>query len=237
LPTATVFGALEESRTPNLPLRRRMLYPVELQRLNIFINNNMKLSELIRYKQDPAFASAVDLGTENDPGNTAYNKNAINPLINRLKELGWDNIGRGYEALVFSNPKKSYVVKLYIPFGNSKELLKFIVNNQSNKHIPKLKGKPVKIKSDSPVVMVRMEKLEPLKSINDPMFKQYYPPNTNGDLWDLLFTVDNNLLNWIKNNQPDLYQLIKFINNLPYELDLHNDNVMKRENTFVLIDL
>jgi hypothetical protein len=193
----------------------------------------MKISELIRYKKDPAYVSAVDLGTDDDPGYTAYNKNAIDPLINRLKELGWNNIGKGYEGLIFSNPSKSYVIKLYVPFGNSKELIQFITNNQSNQHVPKLRGKPVKIKSDSPVYMLRMEKLEPIKSERDPIFAQYFPPGTTGDVWDL-FSVDPT---WLKANQPDLYQVIKFVNNIQNEPDLHIGNIMKRKNTFVLIDL
>lgn len=197
------------------------------------LNNIMKINELIGYKKDSAYQSALDMGNEPDIGNTTYSKNSIDPLIARVKSLGWNLIGKGHEALVFANPNKDYIVKLFIPNTNSKDFLKFIINNQSNPHVPKLKGKPVKIKSDSPVIMARMERLAPIENDNDPIVSQYLPREKGGDVWDL-FDPDN--ASWIKENNPELYALIDFINNARSEPDFHLENIMKRGNTIVFID-
>ena len=204
--------------------------------LEKIINTIMKISELTSYKNSPAYQSAIDLGSDSDPGYTAYSRDAVEPLIGRLGDLGWKNIGKGYEGLVFSNPNKSYVVKLFIPTVNSKELLKFIINNQSNKHVPKLRGKPVKINKNSDVLMIRMEKLEPITSEFDPLFSQYFPPEKSGGVWDLweLYYDDPK---WLKTNHPDLYEIIHFTYNMRNEPDYHIGNIMKRNNTFVIIDL
>jgi hypothetical protein len=192
----------------------------------------MKINELIGFKKDTAYQAAVDMDSDPDEGYTAYSKNSVDPIVSRLESLGWNLIGKGYEALVFANTNKSYVIKLFIPWGNSVDFLKFIINNQSNPHVPKLRGKPVKIKPGSSVYIARMERLAPISSETDPIFSQYLPSDQNS-VWDLF---EPNNAKWIQENNPELYTLIKFINNSKNEPDLHLENIMKRRNTLVFID-
>jgi hypothetical protein len=77
-----------------------------------------------------------------------------------------------------------------------------------------------------------MERLAPISSETDPIFSQYLPSDQNS-VWDLF---EPNNAKWIQENNPELYTLIKFINNSKNEPDLHLENIMKRRNTLVFID-
>lgn len=194
----------------------------------------MKINELIGYKNNDVFRTATDLDSGGEIGYTKYNQNAADSLENKLKDFGWTLLGKGYAGLVFSNPNKSYVIKLYQPESrNDMKFLNFVVSNQDNPHLPKLRGKPVKLENNSSVYMTRMEKLAPITSETGPIFSQYLP-NNQDSVYDLF---EEEGREYIKANHPYLYQVIEFIDNLPDEPDFHLDNIMARNNTLVLIDI
>lgn len=195
------------------------------------------LNELVPFKSNPAFKAVQDLENgEEDEGNTAYNPEKMETVTQQLGKLGWKPIGSGYWAKVFTHPSKPYVLKIFMDDPYYLTYLKIMQANQKNPHVPKIIGRPVKI---TPTVnAVRLEKLTPLTSDSDPIFKKYVDPRLPANLWNAVDIYDSNK-EFAEKNQPQWVQLLKAIDPVigkRGDIDLNVENVMKRGETLVLLD-
>ena len=76
----------------------------------------------------------------------------------KLDDLGFRMIGEGFFGMVFSNPSLPYVLKIFTAQDHAYVTwLKYCLANQNNPHVPKFRGKLVRL--GGKVMAVRMEKL------------------------------------------------------------------------------
>jgi hypothetical protein len=117
----------------------------------------MRINELTGYKNDPVYLAFQD----------TY---GLPDFISKIKKLGYAQsinlshrlIGDGAFAGVFAKPDDPYVIKIYDPDPGYEKYLKYVVANQTNPHVPKLRGRPVRLGSS--IRIVRIEKLSPVKT-------------------------------------------------------------------------
>ena len=114
----------------------------------------MKISELTGYKTHPAYTASKD---EID----------VFDYTERLKTLGFNikRLGSGAFAEVFERPGDPYVIKIFDNDPGYEQYVKYITQFKNNPHVPKLRGKIIKLQNDFRVV--RMEKLRALDNTSD----------------------------------------------------------------------
>lgn len=191
----------------------------------------MKLTELFKPKEidtyrkqlsdisdDGKKAWALGLGLASTPKPTEY-----------LKQYGWNILGAGSYARVYANPTKDYILKIFVNDPGYQTWLKFMIENQHNKFIPKIKGKPVSVFQDK-MFAVRMEKLKPHKSIKAlKLFNEDY------EQW---FVNPAS----VKIQDKDILDIFKFLKKVQGKhkfavTDIHHENIMERsDGQLVLID-
>jgi hypothetical protein len=148
-----------------------------------------------------------------------------------LKKLGWRSIGNGTYAAVYENPKFDYVLKIFTHEDvGYKQYLSYVMSNQSNPFVPKLRGKLVKLSSTA--YAVRMEQLQPIE--DDSIFTKYIDPTSKhmGTVIRKVFAKSNHP--FLKKNFPQLYDMTRQPFNLN-DIETEN-NIMRRGNTIVVID-
>jgi hypothetical protein len=201
----------------------------------------MKINELVGIKKHPAYQAAQEFGTAKlDPDETGYTAAQADNLTNQLKSYGWTLAGYGYSSLVFKNPKFNYVLKVFE--SSNKDWINFAnyaMRHQDNPFVPKFMGKIRRISPSA--YAVRMELLEPIKDWS--FYNQYVAPEiqqskrNNNVNWNDVFWHKNEA--FLQQKYPQLFQVVDFLNNLPThrgDLDLHDDNFMRRGNTLVITD-
>jgi hypothetical protein len=196
----------------------------------------MKITELIGAKSHPAFKAAQTLGTNSKPGYYSYTEK--DEVTSKLKELGWELIGKGYYSLVYSHPKYDYVLKVFT--SNNRNWLRYIqhaMKDKSNPFFPKVVGKPTKL-SDT-AWAIRLEKLTPLAGEKDPIVKKYVDPKlelSDPSFWDILDPENEEFL---LTYYPQLLKVLRIVDDISRsngDDDLDVSNVMKRGDTFVITD-
>jgi hypothetical protein len=213
------------------------------EKIYILINKLMRLYELTGYKNNEIYqlGSKIGPGTGDEFDGKAYDIDAMTAFKDKLKAAGWKEIGSGWYAVVFENPKYPYVIKVV---NNNPRYLKFlhlVAQNQSNPFLPKIRGKFIKLNQQTQAV--RMEKLTPLLGRDDPALKKYIDPNIPKELfthwlfkdYDALFSEENK--EYLKEKFPQLLQaynlLVKFFDYLDLE---YYGNIMRRGDTLVITD-
>lgn len=172
-----------------------------------------------------------------------------------LNDLGWVQFGDGNWSMVFKKTGINYIIKV---FNNDSCYLAFInfAQNNSSPHYPKFRGKIMKV-AGTDFMAVRMETLSPLldKEYLDPGFAawiyQEYQFRKNRRINGILNSVFGLSLDrrealpkikdeaeaWAFRNKSFAEALsnLKSVQGKCY-VDLHQDNFMKRGNTWVVID-
>ena len=160
-------------------------------------------------------------------------------LIDKMYDYGWDQIGEGGYSNVFQHPNYPYVVKVFI--GDSLYLQYFMLvikPNQNNPHVPKVRGKTMRVADEG--YAVRLEQLTPLTSPEDPVLDKYLDPrfskkrNAFETSIGLLFSKEN--LPFLRENWPELAEILKGIYRISIMTDFNSRNVMKRGDTIVITD-
>jgi hypothetical protein len=138
------------------------------------------------------------------------------------------HLGDGGFADVFQIRNTRYVIKI---FDNDDcgylNYITWVMQNQHNKYVPKIKGKLVRVSKK--VWAVRMEQLS--QSTNDQKNKAHaiaeYLYQCAGD-WDDIYTPYR--------DDQDLVDIMKFL--VPYwsMIDLHSHNIMNRDGQMVITD-
>jgi hypothetical protein len=145
----------------------------------------MRINELKGYRKNPFFIMAA-------------NSNTMNEFRDKLSRNGFDKevLGSGVFGIVFSRPGKNYVYKVFkADDWGYRKYLKYMLDNQDNPHVPKIIGKPLRLRLrdktggevETPdevklsglsignnlpaykridLVMVKLERLEPLDFTN-----------------------------------------------------------------------
>jgi hypothetical protein len=194
----------------------------------------MRISELVGAKKNPAFKAAQSFAAKpDDVWDNSYSPSEFDNLSKQLKKLGWRPIGNGTYAAVYENPKFNYVLKIFTHEDlGYKQYLNYIMNNQSNPFVPKLRGKMVKLSATA--YAVRMEQLQPIE--DDSIFRKYIDPNPTskhmGTVIKKVFGKSNHP--FLKKNFPQLYDMTRQPFNLD-DLETEN-NIMRRGNTIVITD-
>jgi hypothetical protein len=185
----------------------------------------MKLSELKGYKSNPLY-------------NILQNSINIKEFIENLRANGYKEylLGEGYFSGVFARPQDDYVIKIFNKDPGYNKFLKYVLENQNNPHVPKIRGKPIKLLNKYRIV--RIEKLSDLnsaehKEIYDKLyyyiFNKYPYPNK---------TIENitDIKNYIIENFPNILPILETMKDNKSILDFHEGNIMFRENTPVITD-
>jgi hypothetical protein len=196
----------------------------------------MRISELIGYKQHPAFQAAQQLGSDPGLNDKSYGKNEKKNLSTHLEKLGWTLIGHGQFSLVYANPKFDYVLKIFTQdTAGGIEWLEYVVANQKNPFLPRIYGKVWRISITA--YAVRMERLMPFKSKTDPVFAKYIDPNIQSRSWEEIFDEGNE--GFLKEHWPDLdaaFETILRLSQYNGDDDLNLSNIMKRGDSLVITD-
>lgn len=193
----------------------------------------MRLNELTGYKNSNLYKTASSLSTSKGDTDTAYDPNSMEAVNAELKKYGWTFAGKGYYSNVFENPKYDYVLKVFID-PKYEKWLKIISDNQSNPHMPRIRGKSIKLNNEAKAA--RIEKLQPLTGYDDPILKLYSAPGSDAN-FDAVFETEEGW-NFLSENFPQLIDALNLASAsvVGGDLDLNWTNVMKRGNTLVVTD-
>jgi hypothetical protein len=166
----------------------------------------------------------------------------LNKFVEQLTHLGFKNLGNGAFGVVFTHPKLNYCIKIFRVDPAYKKFVTFCFNNQKDPHLPKFKGKVIKIGDD--MYAVRIELLTNatqqaslfVSMVKEYNFKWGIPP-----------------MQWIKDNNyaptPEkqsfceaniglftTYDKLKSLLGKSLRFDLHEANYMMRGNIIVMTD-
>lgn len=153
-----------------------------------------------------------------------------------LAQHGFQPIGRGYHGQVYSNPKLSYVLKV---FTNQDTAYQDWVRDcqgplLGNPYVPVFRGKIVRLNSDA--MATRMELLQPASLKQLDLARQ---------IQSMLLTSKREQRDWTttplaKQMDDNLFEAIGYIQatavRKKYMLDLRGANVMQRAGQLVIID-
>jgi len=182
----------------------------------------VSLLELNKPKEIGMFKDRVSKFDTVDSRNTDWQGEA-NDLFGKF---GFKSFGRGKYATVFGNPRYPYVIKLFMKDTAYLKYLNWVIRNQSNKYVPKIKGKVIKI--NDIFMAVRLEKLNNSSRASDEFIEMCRAPDD--------FLEGYSDFNSIPNNDKDAIDLCEFLSANERLIDVHGDNVMERNNKPVLID-
>lgn len=180
----------------------------------------MKINELTGYRKHPLY-------------NILINSTSIVEFVENLRREGYRKylIGEGLYSGVFARPEDNYVIKIFQEDPGYEKYLTYMSNNQTNPHVPKIKGKPVKFLKYYKIV--RLEKLDAAERGHKDLIHriQDYVLDHNN-------TASYAYLNreWISNNYPQLPEILDSIVQNKHMLDLHTGNIMFRGNVPVITD-
>ncbi len=199
----------------------------------------MKIDEIAPFKSNPIYKTAKGMKP-----NAYYDRvvDRFSKLERELLDQGWSRLGKGAYGIVYEHPNFPYVFKIFYNDPDYFKYFNWAKEHQNNPHVPKIKGKYIKINDKT--YAVRMEKLEPLPSF-DTVLEKYIDPDLQSKTKikinyyrniDKLPLFTN--LPYLKQNFPELYEVINYItsNFTLLSQDLHGGNVMLRDETIVLTD-
>lgn len=201
----------------------------------------MKINEISPFKSNPIYKTAKSMKP-----NAKYTgvSDRFNSLEIELNRQGWKRIGKGAYGLVYEHPQFSYIFKIFYDDPDYFTYFNWAKQHQNNPHVPKIKGKYIKINNKT--YAVRMEKLKQLPSLGaDKIIEKYIDPElqsktklniSNYSNVDKLSLYTN--LSFLKQNYPELYEVIEYVkSNFPLiSQDLHSGNIMLRDDVIVITD-
>lgn len=198
----------------------------------------MKLTELTGYKSHPAYIASKQIkpmkrSTKITLDNFfSYDYPSMQEFTKVMADNGWKKINEfGFFANVYQHPNYPYVAKVFVNDNSYLKYFNYIKQNQSNPHVPKVRGKAVRIGNNAYVV--RMEPLERVSS-TDPVLRKYIDPKLPLSVHSLI--VDSNFP-FLEEHHPELANLLGDVLRMTEGVpDIHNENVMKRGDTLVITD-
>ena len=199
----------------------------------------MNLRELTGYKQHPAYQTAqATFSDKIDRDDDFYGSQDLRAKQLRgwtrfMKENGFEHLGSGAYGGAYEKPGYPWVFKVFTSDPAYLAFFKYVRQNQNNPNLPKTKGNVIKINDDT--FAVRIEKLQP---IGRELFLdvQYYI--------NLMLREENidpesygaTELAKAKAAYPGIYEIVVALNSMPFQTDLHQENIMARGNVPVIVD-
>ena len=159
----------------------------------------------------------------------------------KLEQAGYDRIGEGIFAWIYSKPGADHVLKLFRSTDRAYMDFVKVVTVNPNIHFPKFKGKMMKVNDN--YYAIRMEKLsETIDHGTAHILKAYinkgkYPKTYNGPKASTTYAISQ--MNDLEKEQPGITTACDIIAKTlapKYVVDLHTENIMMRGNTLVIID-
>jgi hypothetical protein len=160
-----------------------------------------------------------------------------------LKKAGYEKLGEGYYAAVYTKGNADHVLKLFSVRDRSYPEFVNMTIQRPNTHFPKFKGKMMKVTNE--YYAIRMEKLtsfgeenQQLKQIRDYIYGyatygRSYSDNIRGQ--QVIKEIDQ-----VEETQPGIKKACELIADMiangNVALDLHKHNLMMRGNTIVFTD-
>lgn len=152
----------------------------------------------------------------------------------KLEKYGWKYHDGGAYSNVYTNSRKPYVLKINTEFDPAFQRFVNLIKKYPNKHFPQISDmKEYKVGRKKYYIYM----IEKLYKVKDQFISSLIRDYTdyNGDD---LENIDTDYLEYL-NKHKDFWAALNIIikNQKDYEIDLHNDNFMKRKNgTIVLTD-
>jgi hypothetical protein len=183
----------------------------------------MKITELKGYRSEPLY----DILT---------NSLDIIEFIENLKQSGYRKylIGEGFYAGVFARPSDNYVIKIFENDPGYEKFLKYILQNRSNPHVPKIKSKPITFLKKYKIV--RIERLTPLDKNNQEHIELYKSIINYISDYGKDYTYAEINRKQLTKQYPQLVDLLQELHKNKYMLDLNVNNFMLRNTTPVITD-
>jgi hypothetical protein len=191
----------------------------------------MKINELTGYKNDPHYQKAVEI-FKNYRLTVGQKLEAFSTYI---QEQGFKQLGKpGVSGMAFEHPTYPWVFKIFTDDNGYLHYFNYAKNNQHNPHVPKVKGNPLPITSDSfmgNTYLVRIEKLQemPHNLKMNPLIGIITSIDSKEDLTPEVKTT-------LKKAFPEIIDVLEDIVNSGFSVDLHHGNLMIRKNTIVITD-
>lgn len=130
-----------------------------------------------------------------------------------IHKINFKPLGRGAYAIVIGSDSYPYVVKIFdLRDKGFATWINFVINNQNNPYVPKIRGRPTTIPKTGHG-FIRMEKLREITTNEELEFKKEF---------------------WTGNN-PHMEQIKNFIANSGHHNDMSSDNIMVRPNGHVVV--
>ena len=199
----------------------------------------MKLQELYKPKFSPKLVAPISDYTKDYQASPSreYTERIRNELYKKLEKLGWIFVAEGSYSAVFTNPKKSYILKVNKRTDRGFDRFVEIVHKFRNKHFPVISNEQ-HLGDQSIYFIEKLQKMpnnltaEALTDLCDDLisYAKYdeanYKPHSD-------FTK-----NYMKKN-PELVIACNIIgeNSREMDIDMHMGNIMMRKDgTLVIID-
>ncbi len=158
----------------------------------------------------------------------------LSELDAMLKTHDFNMTYKGSHSRIYTNPKLDYIVKVFKNDPCYMKFISFALKNQNNPHLPKIKGKIIKLSDD--ISAVRIERLSLMKS------EEYLETGMRDFLFDLndgILDGHNEAAEEFERSNSDFadtcYILYRQLAS-PCEFDFGYDNIMKRGSTYVITD-
>lgn len=192
----------------------------------------MRIQELSPYKSNPVYQQAKS--TFDNVDGEKDRREKLKNFTQYLEQHGFKKLGQGTFAATYESPRYPYVFKIFNNDSAYKTYLDYVLKNQNNPNVPKIKGTYIKINNDT--YAVRMEKLK--------VGKFWWGDN---EVIDALDTYNHHrplspeAEELLKTKYPGIYKVITDLTKISkdrHSFDLYtgNDNVMWRGDVPVITD-
>lgn len=191
-----------------------------------------EINELVPYKSHPVYKKAKkEFKTKQD---YFKRQESLENFARSLKRHGFKLLGQGSFGITFEKPGYPWVIKVFTSDNPYKHFLDYVIAHQDNPHLPKIKGKFIKINDIT--FAVRIEKLKSVKYDNPVVMaldKIIGDPSDEG--------INKSLRDWLRKKYPRMLEVLKDLRKstkkMEFNWDTHDENVMQRaDGTIVITD-
>lgn len=199
----------------------------------------MKIDELTGYKNNETYRLANDIFAKPSVGVSGYSKTAgrntkLSKFTAYLENYGFELLGSGSFGRVYQKDGYPWAFKIFHEDAAYLKFIKYVIANQDNPHLPKIKGGLMKINDDTYVI--RMEKLDHIWGIG-----KIADAQNSKRLYDTMIKhrmYFKDILNdvWIAQQFPQMMKVFRDLVTMGYDFDIGSGNVMRRGSTVVLVD-
>jgi hypothetical protein len=197
----------------------------------------MRLYELTGYKNQGPYPVAKQIFAT-DPGrNDTAKELQFSNWHEYITKQGFVKLGKGKAGVVYEKPGYPWVFKVFRNDPAFEYYFNYCKANQSNPHVPNLRGNLIKIGKNAYVM--RMEKLTP---IDEEFFDRIYDTINAMKIYKRypIFSKERktytDMIKQLKKEYPQMYKIIVDMMNSRFALDLHYGNIMTRGNVPVIVD-